>query len=289
MLVAGILLLLAGLAYVQEKQRTRGAIAAMLVLLLVHTPLMGGLGKLLTELVLPYRDTVAHVLAIGGLLLCERIRCRGHVNDKALVLPGLLIGWAAWCRLPDFLIILPAGLSVLLTARLSPGNLLRRICFLGLSFGIGLMPIVAQNLFEGKAWLMAGQAESLAKIHDPIVLSSGLKKGLNPENFTIIFPASLQHIYHLFTPGMQVLLVPALLLGIIKRTKFTLVMICGALVMLLFYSCYDKVVSRYLVPVALLLLPLTGLLLADVVLKTVDLITPHLQFNFSVDALLLQG
>ena len=253
-----VLLRIVILAYGPSPSRLVMALGVLLALML--TPSVGRL----VACSLPFRDIAAHLFGFLGIAVIGKAVSRPEEpSPKALMLAAVCVGLAAWCRVPNILFGLPIGVLALLhpTGR-SDGYVIwmQRVGWMGCGLLIGLMPLVAQNLFEGRAFYEAGQIEALVNLEASPTKVSASPKGLHPVYFRHHFPRSFTLSTYTMYSGFGCVLISLGIVLLARRSwRWAAGLLCGALIFLSFYSCYDKVVGRYLIVVLLFLLPFAGI------------------------------
>ena len=234
-----------------DPRETRGYFAALMGPLgLVALPATAGIAWSLAE---PFRDLPSHVVGMFALLLFNEERPDGPSLRRKAFWAGFLCGLGGWVRLSGVLFAVPVALHLLVAP--APVRFRTRLGFLlclGAGGVLGLAPLVAQNILEGRSLLIPPQGDRLLLRPDGV--RGAVRKGWNPLNFFTILPRVWQQIRALW-PGWMHLLVLFGAIGWIFSRKSAwrrfVPMVGGALAFALFYACYDKIVVRYLFPVLL--------------------------------------
>lgn len=160
LLVTVLLGELALLVALMDDRRDRGALAAMAVpaFVLVHP----AAADALWQLALPYRDTLAYVLALAS--FCALLHGLYHSRQLLLwaLTSGALMGLAAWARFPVLILAFIPILYLLFVASLHNFALAMQ-CVLVWVGGLvaGLTPFFAQNIFEGRLFFAAREGSLL--------------------------------------------------------------------------------------------------------------------------------
>jgi hypothetical protein len=231
------------------------------------------------------RDSSAHFFGLLGFLLC----CLGinKLGKKSLFFGTFCIGIACWCRIPDILFIIPAGVYLLLSSKqLWAKKFFQLVLIMIAGLIIGLLPLFGQNILEGRPFYAARQMKSLvfkkAMVKQTVdVIQKNIAveqsqvtklavKNLSKRNFSAVkkgmslknFSSTSKRLYQ-YLQGMlgKYFLLPFLLLSIIAlfvNYRLSLSLFSGSLFFFLFYSCYDKVVRRYAMIIPLFLMTMVA-------------------------------
>ncbi|MBN1268355.1 MAG: hypothetical protein JXB04_02110 [Kiritimatiellae bacterium] len=242
-LVAVLLASVMMVAWSLDGNRQRGALAALLALsALLLFPEAAWRVWLFVK---PFRDTPAHMFGMLALFLAI-VSTRGRRPGLLAFFSGMLIGLAAWCRLPNGLFVVPAGLAILLLGkRRFPERFRVGLC-LGAGLILCLAPVFLQNVFEGKSFFNVPQAGALMRARRYAGQVQDNWKGLHPLNFRFFFVPSLRVVMKAFPVWAWVALAAGAVASIARAWRQMVVILSGAAAFLLLYSCYDKVVARYL-------------------------------------------
>jgi len=281
--ISGFIILLTALVILLEKPRKRAIFTGLITLILIFS--YYNITEELMMLNACMRDGSAHFFGILGVLLS----CIGVKKNysKTYILTGFLfIGIGAWCRVPNILFVVPAATYVLVNIKKTQ---FKKLIFIALTmlFGliIGLLPLLSQNIFEGKSFYNPGQASTLISEQKPLdeerinvitptvahVYSryayqekfEGTKKGLSFKNFPIISKAIYLNLFVYLGRINFYLLSLIIILSIILNYKLALTMLSGFLSFYLFYSCYDKVITRYIIICFIMLFPLIAIVISE--------------------------
>jgi len=238
------------------------------------------------------RDSSAHFFGLLGFLLC----CIGvdrKVKKSALFFGTFCIGIACWCRVPDILFVIPAGVYLLLSLKSLRGKkFVQSMLLMIAGLIVGLLPLFGQNILEGRPFYVAGQMNQLVlkqssetgnesvqkdkpveqvqvKKLDAQYSSqkdfSGVEKGMSLKNFSYTGKRLYRYIQGILGSYLLWLFLLCSLLALFINYRLSLSLFSGSLGFFLFYSCYDKVVGRYAVIIPLLLLPAVAICLSRVI------------------------
>ena len=210
----------------------------------------------------PLRDPLSHLLGLLSLYLLLRQDDKG-ATAKPVLAAGICIGLASWCRLTGILFLVPAGLLLSFPQGFKQ---LKRKFLLLLIFAVGLLiglaPLATQNVLEQRDLLEAGQSNSLVNLQQELKPDKAAQ-GLHHHNFQLFFIPSCQHVIQQFPEGLRPFLLLGLLCACFTRNCKSWALLSIALLFLVFYSCYTRLVNRYLIIVSIFLLAFTGLGLAS--------------------------
>jgi hypothetical protein len=235
------------------------------------------------------RDSSAHFFGFLGLLLCCIGINRGG-QKRFLILGGISIGLACWCRVPDIIFIIPAGVYALCSLRyLGYKKFFISLTFLAVGLLIGLLPLFGQNVFEGKPFYMTGQMDRLllkgnssdmsqqSMIKSDVNINNndkqhGVKKGLVLSNCQITAPRLFADLDYESSGVFIAIILFSLLICLFFDFKFTVTFAGGALFFFLFYMFYDKTVVRYYIIIILFLLPVVALCCLEILCRILKLL-----------------
>ena len=233
-----------GLAGSRPDRRILAALFGMLILLYFPSS-----ASRVWQLAMPFRDTLSHLLGFGSLAILFASADRGGRPFWWVVCAGVLAGLSAWARLTGALFVFPAALTLLCVDGFGP---FRRRCLLmvplavGVTLGIGVL--FAQMLFEGRGLMGLPQADTLVLVERMDESPGAIRRGLHPANFPIIAPQLISRVWATYPSWLNVFLLIGIvgwLVGMGRRAGRVLPLLCGVLVYVLLYGCYDKVVARY--------------------------------------------
>jgi hypothetical protein len=241
------------------------------------------------------RDASAHFFGLLGFMLCC-IGVNRKVGKSELFFGTFCIGIACWCRVPDILFIIPAGLYLLLSFKgLRLNKFVQSMLLMTAGLIVGLLPLFGQNILEGRPFYVAGQMNNLVLKPSPKSINetkknvkpaeqiqveklvsqysarkdfSGFEKGMSIKNFSSTGKNLYRYIEGTLGKYILWLFLLCSLTAVLINYRLSIALLSGSLVFFLFYSCYDKVVGRYAVIIPLLLLPMTALSLS----KFIDLV-----------------
>ncbi|MFH0878859.1 MAG: hypothetical protein V2A34_04030 [Lentisphaerota bacterium] len=260
LLTVCILMGMAWLLFRLDSHRLRGALTALFFLLwMMSQPTFT---RLVWEMARPLRDAPAHLLGLAGLLCCTGVVRQGRIRWALAFLGGLLIGLAAWARIPDVLFAVPAAVGLLISAQgLTWKKRWMVLAACALGGLLGLLPMFAQNVLEGKNFYSPGQAEALAFSEERQVASVSAQTihGLHAQNFRPTLQKAIQVSSHILSKGFLIWLGIGLVFGILRDRSRTAILSSGALVFILFYSFYHTVILRYWFPAYLFLAALAAI------------------------------
>lgn len=200
------------------------------------------------------RDPLAHLLGFAGLA------CALAPRNAAAWTAGILVGLAAWTRLPNILFAAPALLGI---ALLHKSCRTARVARLAGGVAIGLLPLLAQNALEAKpvhhsgqgAMLVAKDSEPPAKPRQP-----SAKHGLAAGHLLPHLPDFAHRLADRLPFPFWLAALAAAGTGLASgaRRRGTVVLLCGGLLFFLFYCAYSRFVPRYHAVTILFLLLLIG-------------------------------
>jgi hypothetical protein len=244
--------------------RTRAPPLVFLLFLIVFF-MLPSLRYQLYRYCLPYRDLSAHTLAIAGLccMLCAQ---RSERKRGWLATAGLLLGVGMWFRLPVFL-FLPATFYLFVQVAIRESSHRKRFGMAGalvLGGMLGLLPLVAQNIFECKAFYQAGQMDIMIS-DKSLSLDAPAADTISLANASYNAWPLLRMLIEIFPPWTWLLV----LVGAVcvpgrpyRRTSVWLFLIL-AITFYLFYACYIKSVPRYIWMANFFLLPMAVIWIAE--------------------------
>jgi len=281
--ISCMLLTLSLLIIVLDKSFKRGILTALISIIYIFS--FTGITEELMMLNLCLRDGSAHFLGFLGLLLCCIGIKKGYIK-KYILTGGVLIGLASWCRVPNILFAIPVGVYAL--------SNLNKKCIKSFFYGIatifiaifiGLLPLLLQNTLEGKPFYKPGQTNALvssnSENHDieQYNISSGVlkaysqkvkkhhyigvQKGLSLANFSSVNKAIVITIYILLKGINLYLVLFCIIIAIIINYRSAITLLSGFFAFFLFYSCYDKVIIRYILVCFLMLIPIISTVIAE--------------------------
>jgi hypothetical protein len=232
------------------------------------------------------RDSISHFFGLLGLLFT----CVGVYKTKKryLFFSGFFVGIACWCRVPNLLFVIPIGVFVLCSyKKLGFIFFSRCVSVLLLGVCVGVLPLAAQNVFEGKPFYMAGQMDILLlnecnqvnKVKNSSLnvkeltknsedstqsiskISVKPQKGLKLNNFRSIALLLYNSLSYGHGKWLTFLLLYCAFIVFFRAPQFCLTFFSASLSFFLFYSCYDKVVARYFVIITIFMCPIVALAL----------------------------
>ncbi|MBU1693636.1 MAG: hypothetical protein KKC51_06695 [Verrucomicrobia bacterium] len=262
-LVVPALLALLGL-YIAKLERPpeRRFLAALLapcLLVSISTTAM-----MLWQLVLPFRDTLSHLLGFGALVLLPTRRTDPWRARGRLLLAGVVCGLSAWTRLSGILFAVPMGLHLLLLPGLGTWRGRARMMAWTAAGGlIGLLPLLLQNVLEGRGLMTPPQAASLF-LQERTVRATTLRAGWHPLNFSYTWGRMVREVAGYFPRGFHLLVLAGLAgrLLVERRPRRMLPLLGGLLIFALFYACYHRTVTRYYFIIALFYVAVSAVALA---------------------------
>ena len=239
------------------------------------------------------RDSSAHFFGLLGFLLC----CLGinKLGKTTLFLGTFCIGIACWCRVPNILFVIPAGVYLLLSSKeLWAKKFFQSILLMIAGLIVGLLPLFGQNILEGRPFYTASQMKDLVlkqpsqNLEVDIVQKnvsveqsqitklvaknlsqkgfSAVRKGMSLKNFSSTSKRLYQYIQGMLVNRFILwLFLVASVIAVFINYRLSLSLLSGSLCFFLFYSCYDKVVGRYAMIIPLLLLPMVALSVAKLI------------------------
>lgn len=265
LLVPLLLLSIAGCIFMTDwepRRRLTAALAGLACLLCFP-----GASSLVWHLTHPFRDTLSHTLGFGALLLLFLATKHPAKAGFRMFLAGLMIGLCGWTRLAGFFFAVPAAAVVMFFAEF--GTFKRRIgliAWLGLGVGIGILLLVAQNVFEGRYLLMPPQADKLLLTSTIQPKTAGLiRKGWHFQNLPYLLPEVIRNVRSIYPTWLNLIFLASLAgWGMVsgKRALRLVPLAVGLAVFAGFYGCYDKYVWRYSAIVMLFYAALAGVGLA---------------------------
>ncbi len=278
--------------YLSSSKKT-GKLSGVLIIALIF--LIPGVAYQTFDLTLCLRDSAAHFFGFLGLFFC----CKGiqqGIIKKDLIFGSFLIGIACWCRFPNVLFIVPAGIYVFtFINKLKFKQIFHSYIFMFIGLILGLLPLLSQNIYEGKPFYAVGQFASLVsssteqdakeeqdkddgnaelkeapKVLHPIELQPAFKnliynkyntepvviKGVSLHNFTFIYRSVFKKIRELLGMCCLCFFGVSIIVGLFFNYRVVLTFSSGALVFYIFYSLYDKSVARYTLIIIYFLLPI---------------------------------
>lgn len=260
-----MLVLLAGCVWMTEAGAHRRLIAALFgIALLLSFPASS---MPVWALAHPFRDTVSHVLGLGGLMVLYRA---SRIPERAAMRAfwgGVLIGLSGWSRLPGFLFVVPAAAILISFAEFGPWKKkVLLLMWLGGGVFLGVVLLAAQNVFEGRSAWMPPQADKLLMTGDPKPgAGDGIRTGWHPLNLRYLLLPVMQNIYRTFPAWLNLVILAGLAGWIVtsrKRAIRLLPLVAGLAVFAAFYGCYCRVILRYLVIAVMFYSAVAGVALA---------------------------
>ncbi|GEM_PF-5583239 len=234
------------------KKRTAWAMLPALCFLVWHDDLLGDV-LLLRR---PLRALPGHLLAM---ILCWSVLVTENVTPKRCLFWGFLTGFSAWFNFPTILFGLVPTVRILLESGTEVKKIVHYGSILALGGLMGLLPLFAQNLFEGKAFYVIGEMDFLVTDEKPPVPKPyrhlPVEFGLHPKNFRWIFPSAVQYLFQT-SPGIlwnSLVGFGVLGMALFRRKAFG-ILLAGILPSFLFYCMFHGFISRYYVVPHLLLL-----------------------------------
>jgi hypothetical protein len=287
--IAGFIILLSALVILLETKK-RALLTGLITIILIFSYY-----KITTEFMILntcMRDGSAHFFGILGVLLS----CTGVKRNysKIYILTGcLFIGLGAWCRLPNILFIIPAVTYAILNAK---RNQFKRLFFTAITmfFGliIGLLPLLSQNIFEGKTIYNTGQTnlltskkttidENRKNVITPKMTKAysqhaykerfeGVQKGLSLKNFPRISKSIYVKLFVYLGKINFYLWVLIIILSVRLNYKLSLTILSCFFSFYLFYSCYDKVVIRYILICFIMFFPIIAIVISEFLLMILN-------------------
>ncbi len=189
----------------------------------------------------PFRDPLALALALGASILLA------HPSPASCLGAGALFGLSAWTRLPMAALIPVAGLYLFCL----PGTMkdrLFRLLFLGAGLAAGLVPLLGQNILEGRVPWMPPSGQALLLNATPLNYDASLRMGWHPLNLARLLP-EYAALFALQLPWwIHALAVAAVALGARRRRTAApeVWLYASALALVIFYGGYHRVIPRYL-------------------------------------------
>jgi len=242
------------------------------LILLIFFNLKHDVGHIIWMLSAPLRDVSAHsitfIMLICFSIFLNSLKTKKFSFKKQLCLlatTGFLGGLSGWFRIPNIMLLLPVFIIFLVYVipLFSKMQILKCVLVLGFGFLIGIIPIFAQTFLEGKPIYQIGQFDLLVGTqqalpqHDHLDLSQqeiieissdNVMRGLHLHNFRYTFPKTLGLLTKYFYTKSGVLLAVLLIgIGLRYNTKRVLLFLLCSLMILCFYSCYDKFIARYII------------------------------------------
>ena len=227
-----------------------GYLAALLApLLLASLPVTA---SQLWSLTSPFRDLLSHLLGLGALLVVSTDLSRRRIWRRVL-LAGILCGLSSWARLSGALFAIPAAVQLgLLPIGQRRWQRWGLLACLGGGVALGLLPLAAQNVLEGRPWMLLPQSGSL--LLSPETAGGASRQGWHPVNLPLTLPGVVSLAWNTWPGWMSAALLAGLGWWIHARQgawRRFLPIPAGAAGFALFYGCYDRVVHRYLFPALL--------------------------------------
>jgi hypothetical protein len=242
------------------------------LILLIFFNLKHDVGHIIWMLSAPLRDVSAHSITFS-MLICfsiflNSLKVKTFSFKKQLcllALTGGLGGLSGWFRIPNIMLLLPVFIIFLLYVipLFSKVQIFKCLLVLGFGFLIGIIPVCAQSFLEGKPVYQIGQFELLVGTKQALpqydhlnlsqqeiaeISSDNIMRGLHLHNFKYTFPKTLglltKHFYTL--PGLLICIF-FIGVGLRYNTKRVLLFLLCSLMILSFYSCYDKFIARYII------------------------------------------
>ncbi|OVE76448.1 hypothetical protein BVX97_01010 [bacterium E08(2017)] len=198
----------------------------------------------------PYRDPLSFLLIVTSVALLWRYIDGGGKSLVSMGLAGLALGYAYSVRETSILIIIPMLLYGIVEWRLNRDiKLWRSILVFGLFALAGALPLLLQSF--------TGMGQSV--LPPQAVASQDLLPGLHVETQKSTFPRAVEY----FAGNGGLIYLPALIAGLVfalmsKNRKVLLVLLPGVALYFLFYSFYERFVSRYFYIVVVLSMPLAA-------------------------------
>lgn len=212
------------------------------------------------------RDPLAHLLGLLGLVLTLPARGTDSPSRGIVFGGGVLIGLAAWTRVPDILFAVPALLGTLWPHGWVRRKTWKRAAALVLGIAVGLLPLAGQNTLEGKSLRETGQASLLIPASSPSHEDPAgtHHKGLHVGNLVPNMGKTVHALARALPAWLWVAGWAALAAGLVLRghRRRTILLVCGLLAFFLFYSCYGRFVPRYHAVTVLFLMMLIACALA---------------------------
>ncbi len=195
------------------------------------------------QLSLPYREPCALLCAgIGWAVLAG-----APGRARPLLAAGASLGLSVWFRLPLAAVIPVTGLSVLAM----PGawrDRVRRAAWWTAGVAIGLLPLLGQNVLEGRAPWILPSADALLLRGAAPAYDAGLHLGWHPANFPRLLPSYLSTWFAGPSLALHALALAAVALGWRRRRAAApeLWLYLCAWAETVFYGGYHRFIPRYL-------------------------------------------
>ncbi len=240
------ILALARLMQVVTRDRLVGQLAGLFLPLLFL--LFDGRAYRLWSFYEPYRDPLSFLFVFGSLVLVSDPG-GSKAKGRNAWLAGLLIGLGSWVRMPSIVTVVPAALALALWSRAGFKRMLWLWVLLGAGIVVGLLPLAAQTLLEGKHLCDVGQVGMLMRIQ---TAGTQLPK-LHPFHLPSTFPAAVAKVLANLSWWSRALIAAGFVVGLLTQWRSVLVVAATAFMFLIFYSCYYTAKARYFIPVHLCL------------------------------------
>ncbi|MDP7024894.1 MAG: hypothetical protein QGH42_11730 [Kiritimatiellia bacterium] len=270
-LAALMITLLALLVREQAHSARHAAFSMLLLVILVFSN--QEVWALVCQTMYPLRSTLAHVLALAGVVTGVSA-AKGSARYRArLLLAGILVGLSTWTRVPHVLFIGPIFLYQAQLSRFKPSKYTVQ-CGLLLAVGllVGLLPLFGQNLLEGKVFYDCGQMSELVMQKRSFGNEPGSfpRRGIHPGNILYVLPDVLRGFRGAFSGWTWWLALLSLGVGLKLRLRLTMAYAAIVAVYILFYAHYNRFFGRFLLPSILFTLALAAYLpglLADAAVR----------------------
>ncbi len=224
---------LAGRAFAPEERAPRWQVATAVLALF-----LGFDRPLVLNMVNPYRDPLALLLALGSLNLVAGLAAGGGRSLFRTALAGLLLGLACFVRETFVLLLPPLALFAWWSRRADPRfRFWRAALGFGLGFGLGIGPLLVQG------WLSTGQA----LVPHQSAMTGQLVPGAHFNWSTLSVTAGRTWDYVRDTAGFVLALFAAGgILGLRRRNRLVAGLLLPAvLIHAVFYCFYWTFVPRY--------------------------------------------
>ena len=191
----------------------------------------------------PLRDPLAFALILGSWAWMAR----GTAGWRSALGSGLCVGLSLWVRLPMAAVVPASGLGVL--ALPGPARLrVRRAFAWSLGLALGLLPMLGQNILEGRVSLSPPSGDLLLMTNTPMASNADISLGWHPKNARYLAPAYARGFANALPWWVHVLALGAVVGGI-RGKKWAapeLWAAAAAVSLVLFYGGYCRYIPRYL-------------------------------------------